>query len=460
MTHEQYDLVIIGAGPGGSRAALDAAAAGMRTALVEKADAGGTCLNWGCIPTKFLLGGTAAVPLLQIQKKYKAAGGDVHLSLAALHQRKDRFIKGTRQNLVKQLTQAGVNFITGAASLAGPRTVVVEKEDGSSLLQFENLILAAGSEPASFPGLIPDGNCVLHSSHILQLETPPQSLIIVGGGAIGLEMGDLFARFGTQITIVEALPHLVPAEDDDIADALTKALKREGWTVHTGRRVRSLVTDEEGALLTFEDGTAIRAGKALMAAGRSPATAALHPEKAGIMTDGRGWISTDNFLQAAENIYAVGDVNGRTLLAHAAEHQARYVVSRLRGLTAAEYPAPVMPSCVYGHMEVMRTGATAKELTAQGISVSVSRAPLASNAIAQSCGATQGFVKAVWATGNGTPELRGIAATGHGVSHLVGLATVMVQQRWRRENIHDIIYAHPTLDEALEAALSAPLENA
>lgn len=458
MTREQYDLVVLGAGPGGSRAALLAAQAGMKTALVERDDLGGTCLNWGCIPTKMLLGATASRPLLDIQKKQKSASGEISFSLEALQQKKDRFIKGSRQALGKQLKQAGVAVFAGTGKLAGTHEIQVETADGTETFEFKKLIIATGSIPASFPGLQADGDCVLDSSHMLGLNEAPESLIIVGGGAIGLEMGDLFSRFGTAITIVEALPHLAPSEDADIGEALQKALKREGWTIHTGKRVSSLVTESGKATLTFEDSTQITADKALMAAGRAPATSELQLDKAGISTTPRGWIETDSQLCAAKDIYIIGDVNGKTLLAHAAEHQARYVISLLSGKTSSEYLPPAMPSCVYGHMEVMRVGATAAELLAAGHKVFVSRAMLIANPIAQSYGTTQGFVKAVWVEKDGVLRLYGMAATGHGVSHLVGAATIMVEQRWQQHNIHDIIYAHPTLDEALEAALSAPLE--
>ncbi|MFV0423254.1 dihydrolipoyl dehydrogenase family protein [Oleidesulfovibrio sp.] len=458
MTHEQYDLVVLGAGPGGSRAALLAAQAGMTTALVEQDDLGGTCLNWGCIPTKMLLGATASKPLLDIQRKQKSATGEINFSLNALQQKKDRFIKGSRQALGKQLKQAGITVLTGTGSLAGPHELEVATAEGSQSVTFKKLIIATGSTPASFPGLQADGDCVLDSSHILSLTEAPESLIIVGGGAIGLEIGDLFSRFGTQITIVEALPHLAPSEDADIGEALQKALKREGWTIHTGKRVSSLVTESGNAKLTFEDGTEITAAKALMAAGRVPASTTLQLDKAGVQITSRGWIVTDNQLRAAGNIFAIGDVNGRTLLAHAAGHQARYVVSVISGKYEEDYLPPAMPSCVYGHMEVMRAGATAKELLESGLDVFVSRAALIANPIAQSYGTTQGFVKAVWIKKEESFELRGMAATGHGVSHLIGAATIMVEQRWQQKNIHDIIYAHPTLDEALEAALSAPLE--
>lgn len=453
-----YDVVILGAGPGGSRAALEAAAAGLRVAIVDKGSFGGTCLNWGCIPTKLLLGGTAAHPLLEVQKKLKTAQGTIDFDLTALQARKTRFINGTRQALEKQLRQAGIEVITGTARLAGPGHVEVVDGEGTRELAARNVIVATGSVPASFPGLAPDGDAVLDSTALLDVTEVPDSLIIVGGGAIGLEMGDFFSRLGTAITIVEGLDRLAPTEDPEIGQTLGKLLKREGWAIHTGRRVASLSTVEGKAQLRFEDGTELVADKALMAVGRRPSTTGLGLETAGATLRGAGWVETNDHLLAAPGLYAIGDVNGRTLLAHAADHQARFVISHIASGSASSasgYPAPVMPSCIYGHTEVMRAGATVAELVASGHDVHVSTSQLIANPIAQAYGTTGGFIRVLWVEG----QVRGISAVGHGVSHLVTLATVIVSQRWRREDVHGIIFAHPTLDEALEAALLAPSQK-
>lgn len=453
-----YDVVILGAGPGGSRAALEAAAAGLRVAIVDKGSFGGTCLNWGCIPTKLLLGGTAAHPLLEVQKKLKTAQGTIDFDLTALQARKTRFINGTRQALEKQLRQAGIEVITGTARLAGPGHVEVVDGEGTRELAARNVIVATGSVPASFPGLAPDGEAVLDSTALLDVTEVPDSLIIVGGGAIGLEMGDFFSRLGTAITIVEGLDRLAPTEDPEIGQTLGKLLKREGWAIHTGRRVASLSTVEGKAQLRFEDGTELVADKALMAVGRRPSTTGLGLETAGATLRGAGWVETNDHLLAAPGLYAIGDVNGRTLLAHAADHQARFVISHIASGSASSasgYPAPVMPSCIYGHTEVMRVGATVAELVASGHDVHVSTSQLIANPIAQAYGTTGGFIRVLWVEG----QVRGISAVGHGVSHLVTLATVIVSQRWRREDVHGIIFAHPTLDEALEAALLAPSQK-
>ena len=448
-----YDLAIIGGGPGGTRAAFEAAKRGMKTVLVEAGELGGTCLNAGCIPTKMFLGSTACVDLLATQKKYKTAEGDVRFSLQALNTRKDRFVKASRDTLGKQLAACGVTVLKGRASFCGPSSLTVALNDGGNeAVAFAACIVATGSVPASFPGLAPDGNAILTSTEMLGLDAVPEDLIIVGGGVIGLEIGDIYHRLGAHITVVEALSRIAATEDKEVSALLRKNHERNGWKILTEKRVASLVSKDGKAFLTFEDGGTLTAAKALVAVGRQYPTASLGCDAASIALEKRGNIKTDAFLQAANAIYAIGDVNGRTLLAHAAEHQARYVVARLAGETTAPYAYGAMPACIYGHMEVMRVGPTVEELQNAGHAVSVSRAELVANPIVQSYGATQGFIKIAWVDGS----IHSITAIGHGVSHLVTLAATIVTQKWNRKSVHTVIFAHPTLDEALESAMLAP----
>ncbi len=444
------DLLVLGAGPGGTRAAFEGAARGLKTVLVEACFPGGTCLNSGCIPTKFLIGGTASLDLFAAQKKYKCAEGELRFSLAALQDRKDKYVKASREALRKRLEEAGVSLIHGRAAFSGPDTVRLGGENEQEL-HFKTCIVATGSTPAFFPGLKPDGASIMGSSAMLNLKEAPESLIIIGGGAIGLEMGDIFHRFGSKITLVEALPRLAANEDEDVMELLKKHHQRSGWTIHTGRKVASLETRDGRSVLTFEDGETISADKSLVAVGRTPASAGLNCDAAGISLDKRGFIRVDEQLRAGKNIHAVGDVNGRVLLAHAADHQAHYAVAHAAGELREAYTDTVMPSCIYGHMEVMRAGPTARQLQAAGEEVYISRSELISNPICQSYGASQGFIKIAWVNG----QMRSITAVGHGVSHLVTLGAVAVTQQWQKKDVRTVIFAHPTLDEALESAMFA-----
>jgi len=445
-------LCILGAGPGGLRAAFEGLRQGFEVTLVERDLVGGTCLNRGCIPTKHYLGGTASVPLLRGAKAQKLAEGSIRPDLRNLKARKDRFVKASRQAVEKQLAAAGVRLLFGAGRVVAPGQLEVATREGVQTCSWDALILAVGSQPASFPGVAADHDCVLDSTDALELEAAPESLIVVGAGAIGLEMADFFSRLGAKIVLVEGCERLAPAEDPELGEALRRFYEREGWEIHTGRKVAGLVTRQGKAVLSFADGGELSADKALLAVGRRPAVAGLGLETLGLGQQS-GWLPVDECLRVAPGVYAVGDVNGKSLLAHAADHQARYATAHVAGEISGPYAPPPMPACIYGHMEVMRVGPSVTELRGRR-GIEYSRANLVANPIAQAYCATQGFIKVFWEGG----RVCAVSALGHGVSHLVGMAGVIVSQGWSAEDAHRIIWAHPTLDEALEAALSAPRE--
>ncbi|MGE4299689.1 MAG: NAD(P)/FAD-dependent oxidoreductase [Desulfovibrionaceae bacterium] len=461
-----YDVAILGAGPGGHEAALEAAALGLSTALVERAALGGTCLNRGCIPTKLFLGATAAAPELEAARRLKLADGSIAFDLPAIQTRKERFIKGSRQAVAAQCKNAGITLVQGAGRIAAPGELEVAGPEGTvERVAYRHLIVATGSRPATFPGLAADGGAVLDSDQLLDLATPPESLIVVGGGAIGLEMAEFLFRLGTAITIVEGQDRLAPTEDPEVGTALAKAHKRRGWTILTGAQVASLTTADGTAVLRLDSGEELTASKALLAVGRRPNTEGVGLAAAGVGLSGpgeAGWIATNEHLEAAPGIYAIGDANGRTLLAHAASHQGRYAARRIAGRESGPYAPPAMPSCVYGTVEAMRAGPTARQLVDAGKAVAASESQLVANPIAQAHGAAHGFVRVLWTCPEGAaaPDeawtVAGIMAVGHGVSHLVTQAVLMVEAGWTARDARRIIFAHPTLDEALAAALAAP----
>jgi dihydrolipoamide dehydrogenase len=451
---QTYDLVVLGGGPGGFDAAAEAAASGLKTALVEAAELGGTCLNAGCIPTKLWLGATEPIDELAAQAKARIAAGEVRVDFAALQARKDRHIAATRKAMVQRLAQLGVTLIPGRGRLAGEGLVEVAGPLTASQLGYRNLIVATGSRPSSFPGLEPDGARVLDSTGFLALPQMPESLIVVGGGFIGLEMAQAAHRLGARITVLDVLPRLAGAEDPEIAKALESAFKRMGWDIRLGVKVASVATRGDAAVLVLDGGEELTAGAALVAVGRRPNSADLGLEGAGARLAGPGYVVTDEHLCAAPHVYAVGDVNGRMLLAHAASHQAHYVVQRLLDRTAGPYESGPVPSILYGAPEAVRVGSMAGELKAAGESVLVSRALLAANPIAQAHAATQGFVKCVWRQG----RLIGVTAVGAGVSRLAVAATMMIKAGWTREDAEGFMFPHPTLDESLRTALLADKE--
>ncbi len=447
-----YDLAILGAGPGGYAAALEAARSGKAILLVEPSLLGGTCLNWGCIPTKLFLGATAAGPALETAVKLKLAQGDMAFDLPAMQKRRERITAATRKAMEKKLAGLGVDLACGRGRLAGEGKLIFSSGQDEKEYGFAACIAATGSRPAAFPAMQPDGDCVLDSSQALDLQTPPESLIVVGGGAIGLEMADFFSRLGTSIALVEALDRLAPTEDPDVGETLAQICKRRRWRLLVGQKVRSLATQGGQACMVLESGEEMTAAKALVATGRRPNSEGLGLETAGAKLD-HGWAVTDEFLQAAPGVYVVGDLNGRTLLAHAAEHQGRYAARRAFGDISDPYASGPMPACIYGEYEVMRAGISEEEARRQGRAVRATKAMLAGNPIAQAAGATQGFVKAVWESIDGQERVVGMAAVGHGVSHLITQATMIVAAGWTRKDAESIIFAHPTLDESVRDVL-------
>jgi len=446
-----YDLVVIGAGPGGFDCAVEAAGYGLKVALVEKDFLGGTCLNRGCIPTKLWLGATSAIKELHNQAKMKVASGEVIVDFTALQARVQKHLVGTRKAMAMQLKKLGIDLVEGLGKLAGEGVVSVETADGEQTLECKKLVIATGSKPIYFPGLEPDGDCVLNSDMFLGMEEMPSSLIIVGAGFIGLEMAQVAHRFGAKVTVIDAMDRVAPLEDPEVSKALRSVFKRWKWDVQLETRVSGVRTVDGKAELTLFDGDTIVADKALISVGRGPVTEGIGIEEAGAELQ-FGQIQVDEFMQAGPNIYAIGDANGQIQLAHAASHQAHYVAAHATGKIETPYHSGPVPSVLYGAPEVMRVGALENEAyLADYETCEVSKSQLAANPMAQAHAFTQGFVKVVWSAG----KVVGITAVGHDVSRLVTASTMIVDQEWTAEDIHKIIFAHPSLDEALLMALKA-----
>ena len=446
------DLLIVGGGPAGFDAALAAARRGLKTTLLEKEHLGGTCLNWGCIPTKFLLAAVAPKAELEGQEKMKTGSGQVFVDLPALVDRKKRHLEATRKAMAAELQKLGVEFIHGELKMIGPMKSVLEVDGEPQVVEHKKCILATGSRPAAHPGLKADHDAVLNSGDILSLREIPKHLLVVGAGFIGLELAQFFSRAGSKITLVEVAPRVAPSEDEEISKALAQSFKRMGWDIRVGVSISTLESVDGQARLTLDDGTVLTADKCLLAVGRLPNSRNLMLEILGAEVKGSGWIHTDEHLLATPTVYAVGDVNGRTLLAHAAAHQGEWAVRHLAGEQKTPYEPGPIPGCMYGAPETMRVGLMQAEAAAKGIDVAVSRAQLVANPIAQAHGATGGLVKCVWSEG----KLAGVTAVGHGVASLATLSTVMVSQGWTRKQCGDMIFPHPTLDEALRMALLNP----
>ena len=445
-------LVVVGAGPGGYEAALTGAAAGLDVTLIERGKLGGTCLNWGCIPTKHLLGATAVVHGLEAQAKYKLVAGAVTPDLAAIQTKKRRLIAATHTAMAEALRKAGIRQLTGNLTAVSPGAAQVMMTGQSMLVPFDALILALGSRAASFPGVKPDGKCVLGVAPVLDWDTPPRSLIIVGAGAIGLEISEVYRRLGTKVTLVDAAPRLAPIEDPDVSKVVGQVMRRLGIDARPGVKVAGCVTEDGQARLTLDGGETVTAEKALIAIGRFAPTPVPGLAELGVQTTSpspnKAFLATDENLQAAPGIYAVGDCNGRILLAHAAASQGVYAARHAAGLQSGPYVSGAIPGCYYGEPEIMRAGVVAVPGDA------ISEAPFVANPIAQASADTAGFARVTWREG----RVAGITAVGHGASAMGTLATVIVNQGWTREQAEAQVFPHPTIDEVLRAALLAEVK--
>lgn len=459
------DILIIGSGPAGYAAALEASVLGRDVVLVEKDLVGGTCLNRGCIPTKLFLGASRAVSEIKAQSRMRLGQGSFVLDLAALQKRKASLLGATRQSMAKKLEAAGVRLIHGLGELAGPDQVVVRASGGNgqagqgARLIFDRLILALGSRPVWPKALEPDGEHILLSDQILEIDEVPASLAVIGAGAIGLEMAQFFQRVGAQVTLLEAAERIAPTEDPEISSQLAAMLKRQGIDVRSGVAVSGLQQSKGEVIVHLAEGQTLNVGKVLVAVGRGPNAALPGLDLAGASfseasLSEKGALTVDASLRLTDRIYAVGDCNGQVLLAHAAEHQGRFAARHAAGAVSGPYRPGSIPFCIYGDPEAMRVGLTAGKAAAQGLEHSVSRAMLAANPVAQAAAAPHGLVKVVWSG----ERVVGVSAVGHGVLHFVSAAVIMVDQGWSRERVEDMVFAHPTLDETLRQALLAPQE--
>lgn len=443
-----YDLIVIGAGPGGYEAAAYAAKLGKKVALFEKNELGGTCLNVGCIPTKTLLRSAKALEDCHEAKLYGVHTAEATIDMAAVQARKKSVVDILIKGVAGMLKRAGVDVIKAEAKITAPGKV---SADGKTY-EAANILVATGSVPAAppIPGLR-DNPLVLDSTGILNLDAIPESLVVIGGGVIGLEFASFFATVGSKVTVVEMLPKIAPVVDDDIAKGLMTALKKLGVTFNLSCKVTRI----EGSTLVFTDpdgkeqqvtGTYI-----LNSTGRSPVLKGVGLEECGVVFDRRG-IKTDEFGKTnVPGIWACGDVTGRCLLAHAATREGIVAVNNMFGKPdRMRYCA--IPSVVYTHPEVAQVGATEAELKEKGVAYRKAVMPMAiaGRFIVENAGKT-GTVKVLVSEKYG--QVLGVHMIGGSCGEFIASAAAMVELELCVEDVHQIVFPHPTCSEALKETI-------
>jgi dihydrolipoamide dehydrogenase len=469
---DAFDLAVVGGGPGGYVAAIRAAQLGLRTVLVEKERPGGVCLNWGCIPTKAMLRSAEVYETVQHASEFGVLADNVRFDYSAVLKRKDQVVKGLTDGVAGLLRANGVTLIEGHARFRGPTSLEVlgvgpsplgaggplynADHDGrpQSAVSAANVIVATGSTPAVLPIPGADLPGVVTSDGAFLLPEVPRRIVIIGGSAVGAEWASLFRAFGSEVTIVELLPTLVPLEDEDMGKALARSFTRQGIKVLTGTTVSAIAAGKEGGLVVSIGEEELEADNVLMAVGRRPNTAGLDLERAGVATDARGFVPVDDQLRTGvPDVYAIGDVTGRVLLAHVASHQGVVAAGVVAGhAETMNYKA--VPAATFTHPEVASVGLTEKEAREAGHDVVVGRFPFSALGRAQTYGATEGLMKIVAESRYG--EVLGMHVIGPSASDLIPEGVLAMELEATLADIANAIHAHPTLAEAsMEAAMVA-----
>ncbi len=453
---EHYNIAIIGGGPGGYVAGIKAAQMGARVAVIEKHLLGGTCLNYGCIPSKALL---ASAELLHHIRHADGLGinvaGEVSFDWTKIQARKDKVLAGLRGGIKGLLNARKAAILSGTAKLDGHGKIAITKNDQTTQITADKVILAAGSTPARIPGWPTDANYVCTSDEALHWKELPKSLLIVGGGVIGCEFACMMQAFGVQVTIVEMLPQLLPNLEVAVAEALQKSFEKRGIAVHCGTKIDALTIAGEGIEAKLSNGQTIVASRALVATGRRPATAELGLESVGISTD-RGFVRVNDRMEtAAKGYYAIGDMNGRCLLAHAASAHGVVAVENALGV-GKEFTAPI-PSCVYTFPEIGAVGLTTEEAVKKDLPIAVGHFPLSFLGKALAANDPEGFVRVI--RNRETGELLGVHMIGHNATEVIATAGALLHEKVSVKELAHIVFAHPTISESIkEAAEDAMFE--
>jgi dihydrolipoamide dehydrogenase len=459
MKKVPYDLIVIGSGPGGYSAAIRAGQYGLKTALVEKqARLGGTCLLVGCIPTKSLLQ-TADVWQRFVHADQEGIQCEnPRLDYPKVKDRKDGIVTKHSKGVEMLLKRAKVERISGYATLKGGGKVEVKSDSGVQTLEAKNIIIATGSEARMLPGMEPDAEFILTNIEILNLTAVPKSLGIIGAGAVGVEFASIFNRFGTEVTVMEMLPRIVPVEDEDISKELERNFRKQKIRVETGAKASNIRKTGKSVKLTLttKDGKEeeLEVEKLLIAVGRKPNTDKIGLENTKVELD-RGFIKVDQNQQTAEKgVYAIGDVvAGTPQLAHVATREGMIAVAHMAGKSAIPINKNRIPGCTYTEPGIGSVGMTEAQARAAGYKVKIGRFPFAGDSRATIIGHHEGFIKVVADETYG--EILGVHIIGPEGFELVGEAVAAMEAEATVELMMQTIHAHPTLYEAMGEAFNA-----
>ena len=457
MSGERYDVAILGGGPGGYVAAIRAGQLGLKTVLIEKAKVGGTCLHWGCIPTKALLESAEVLILARRAGEFGVRVSEASLDLKAAMERKDRVVKKNLMGTESLLKKNKVVTIRGEGRLkAKDRIEVTDAAGAKSEVSAGAIVLATGSRVGSLPMAPVDGSVVLSSDDILSLDRVPESLLVIGAGAVGVEFASIYHSFGSKVILVEREPRLVPIEDPEISEALQRAFTRQGMEILTGASIQSVRVEGDRAwseVLVQGQVQRYHTERVLMAAGRKPNTEGLGLEALGLATE-RGFVRVNEMMETSvPGVYAIGDIVPGPALAHVASHEGVVAVEKIAG----RHPHPVnyqaIPNCTYCHPQIASVGMTEAQARASGRAIKVGKFPFIANSKAGILGQGDGFVKAVSDATSG--ELLGVHIIGVQATEQIAESVVARHFEATALELAEVVHAHPTLAEATMEAMLA-----
>ena len=464
-TMTKFDVAIIGSGPGGYVAAIRCAQLGMKTALIEKYNAlGGTCLNVGCIPSKALLDSSHHYE--DAVKHFDTHGievvGSVKVNLEKMIARKQEVVDQTAAGLEFLMKKNDITVFQGLGSFKDQKTITVSKSDGSSEdLEANNIVIATGSKPNNLPFIQLDKERIITSTEALKLKEVPKHMIVVGGGVIGLELGQVYSRLGAEVTVVEYMDRIIPTMDAGLSKELTKVFKKAKVNILTSHQVTSVARNKDGVVLKATDKTGkeiqVKGDYCLISVGRKPYTEGLNLAAAGVVTDERGRVAVNAHLQTNVNhIYAIGDVVKGAMLAHKAEEEGTFVAETIAG-QRPHIDYNLIPNVVYTWPEVAAVGKTEEQLKAEGISYKIGQFPMRALGRSRASMDLDGFVKVL--ADAATDEVLGVHIIGARAADLIAEAVVAMEYRASAEDISRMSHAHPTFAEAVKEAALAATEN-
>lgn len=449
--HDEFDIVVIGGGPGGYATALYGASAGLNIAVVERDKVGGTCLHRGCIPAKEFLETASVMRTVAGAKDFGVQAGQPAVDFSISQGRKQKIVDQLHKGLVGLMQGRGITTVAGHGTLLADLTVQVQEDGSDRTIQGRTVVLAAGSAPRTIPGFEVDGRLVLTSDEVLALEELPGSVAVIGGGAIGCEFASMLADLGTQVTLLEVLPGLLAGCDEDVVNVVNRSFRKRGIKVHTGVQVHGHSPSGDGTTVSFGEGQSVTVDAVIISVGRRPLSDGLVAAEVGLAVDERGFVVVDEWMRTSiESVFALGDLVNTPQLAHVGFAEAIVAVKTVLGEEVVPVDYSRVPWCIYSHPEVAFAGMSERAARDTGLDVIVKKDPFGGNSRARIVGETEGLVKVIAERqpSGQVGRILGVHMVGPWVTEQLGAGYLAVNWEATPEDVSQFIQPHPTLSES------------